>query len=73
MWRHLPNDKMLITLTKGKQNVEAPNPQAEFTPLRNIGEDSSYSHVFTLPRETQATYASPSLPISSYPYPYEPS
>ena len=25
-----------------------------------------------LPRETQATYASPSQPIGSYPYPYGP-
>ena len=39
--------EMLTTLTKEKQNVEAPNPQAEFTPLRNTGEDSSYPHSFT--------------------------
>ena len=50
--------EMLITLIKGKQNEWAFKPQAESTPLRNTGEDSSYPHGFTLPRETQAIYAS---------------
>ena len=64
--------EMLAALTKGKQNEGAPNPQVESTPIRNTSEDLSYPPSFTLPCETQATYASPSQPIGSYPYPYRP-
>ena len=40
--------------------------------MRNTTEDLPYLLGFTLPRETQTTYASPSQPIGSYPYPYKP-
>ena len=59
---------MLAILTKGKQNEKAPKPQVELTPMKNTAEDLPYPFGFMLPRETQATYASPSQPISSYPY-----
>ena len=64
--------EMLAVLTKGKKNKRASHPQVESTPIRNTGEDLPYLFGFTLPRETQATYASPSQPIGSYPYPYRP-
>ena len=64
--------EILTALTKGKQNEGAPNPQVESTPLKNTSEDLSYPHGFTLFRETQTIYASPSQPIGSYPYPYRP-
>ena len=60
--------EMLAILIKGKQNEEALKPQVEFTPVRNTIEDLPYPSGFTLPRETQVTYASLSQPISSYPY-----
>ena len=41
--------------------------------MKNTTKDLPYPSGFTLPRETQATYASPSQPISSYPYLYGPS
>ena len=63
---------MLAILTKGKQNEEASNPQVESTPMRNTVEDLLYPPGFTLPRETQTTYTSPSQPIGLYPYPYGP-
>ena len=34
--------EMLKILTRNKQSTEAPIPQAEVTPMRNAGEDSSY-------------------------------
>ena len=40
--------------------------------MRNTAENLPYPLGFTLPRETQTTYASPSQPIGSYPYPYGP-
>ena len=64
--------EMLAILTKGKQNEEASNPQVESTPMRNTVEDLLYPPGFTLPRETQTTYTSPSQPIGLYPYPYGP-
>ena len=64
--------EMLAVLTKGKQNEEASHPQVESTPIRNTGENLPCSTGFTLPRETQTTYALPSQPIGSYPYPYRP-
>ena len=64
--------EMLVTLTKGKQNEGVSNPQVEATLIRNIGEELSYPSGFTLPHETQATYASSSQPIGSYPYLYGP-
>ena len=63
---------MLAILTKGKQIEEVSNPQVESTLVRNTVEDLPYPPGFTLPRETQATYASPSQPINTYPYPYGP-
>ena len=34
--------EMLVTLTKGKKNVKAANPQPESTPLRSTNEDPLY-------------------------------
>ena len=45
--------EMLAILTRGK-------PQVESTLVKNTVEDLLYPSGFTLPRETQATYASPS-------------
>ena len=56
-------------LTREKQSAEAPNLQTETTPLRGSGEDTPYPLGFALPRETQATYASPSQP---FPFNYGP-
>ena len=64
---------MLAILTKEKQNEKASNPQVESTPMRNTVEDLAYPLGFTLPHETQTTYASLSQPIGSYPYLYGPS
>ena len=61
--------EMLKKLTKDKQNIEASNPQANVTPLRNTSEDLLYPQGFAFPRETQATYASPSQP---FPFNYGP-
>ena len=61
--------KMLKMLIGEKQSVEAPNPQTETTPLKGTGEDTPYSQGFALPRETLATYASPSI---AYPFNYGP-
>ena len=36
--------------------------------VKNTAEDLLYPFGFTLPHETQTKYASPSQPISSYPY-----
>ena len=44
----------------------------ESTLVKNTVEDLPYPFGFTLPRETQAMYASPFQPINSYSYPYEP-
>ena len=40
--------------------------------MRNTAKDLPDLLDFTLPRETQTTYASSSQPIGSYPYPYGP-
>ena len=61
--------EMLKMLTKDKQSTEASKPQAEATPLRNTGEDLPYPQGFTFPRETRATYASPS---QTFPFNYGP-
>ena len=55
--------EMLKMLIKEKQNVEAPNPQLETTPLKGTGKDIPYPQGFALPRETPTTYASPSQPF----------
>ena len=44
--------EILKMLTKNKQSIEAPIPQAEATPLRNIGEDILYPQGFAFSRET---------------------
>ena len=64
--------EMLAILTKGKQNEEVSRPQVESTLVRNTVEDLPHPSGFTLPRETQAMYASPFQPINSYSYPYGP-
>ena len=61
--------EMLKMLTKNKQSTEALIPQAKTVPLRNTGEDPSYSQGFAFSHETQATYASPS---QTFPFNYEP-
>ena len=61
--------EMLKMLTKNKQSTEAPIPQAEAVPLRNTGEDVLYPQGFAFPRETQATYGSPS---QTFPFNYGP-
>ena len=43
--------EMLVTLTKGKRNVEALNPQPESIPLKSAYEDPLYPSSFTLIRE----------------------
>ena len=55
--------EMLKILTMEKQSAEAPNSQIKTTPLRGTDEDILYPQGFALPRETQATHASPSQPF----------
>ena len=54
-------------LTREKQNIEVPNPQTKTTSLKDTGEDTLYPQSFALPRETPATYTSPS---TAYPFNY---
>ena len=62
--------EMLKTLTREKQSAETPNTQTGTTPLAGTSGDTPYPQGFTLPRETQATYVSPSQP---FPFNYGPS
>ena len=61
--------EMLKILTRKKQSAETPNTQTATTPLEGTSGDTLYSQGFTLPRETQPTYASPSQP---FPFNYRP-
>ena len=61
--------EMLKILSKEKQSAEIPNTQTGTTPLGGTSGDTPYPQGFALPRETQATYASPSQP---FPFNYGP-
>ena len=61
--------EMLTILSKEKQSAEIPNTQTGTTPLGGTSGDTPYPQGFALPRETQATYASPSQP---FPFNYRP-
>ena len=63
--------EILITLTKGKRNVEALNSQSESIPLRSVN-DPLYPPGFTATREPQMAYPSQSQPVRMYPYLYVP-
>ena len=52
--------EMLKILTKEKQSAETPNMQIGTSSLGGTSGDTPYPQGFALPRETQATYASPS-------------
>ena len=56
--------EMLKILTREKQSAESPNTQTGTTPLTGTSGDTPYPQGFALPRETQATYASPFQPLS---------
>ena len=62
--------EMLKILTREKQSAETPNTQTGTTPLAGTSGNTPYPQGFALPRETQATYASPSQP---FPFNYGPS
>ena len=61
--------EMLKILTREKQSAETPNTQIGTTPLGGTSGDTPYPQGFTLPHETQTTYALPSQP---FPFNYGP-
>ena len=62
----------MATLTKGKRNVGAPNPQPEPIQLRSANEDPLYPPGFMPTHEPQMTYPSQSQLVRIYPYLYGP-